>query len=176
MFILFSKYKFSNLAFNLSRTSYRQRNDIGLIPRSFNSETPRQRDTFKHIEAGSCSRSPFALSPPFHIYLGLLHYGATRRFLFLFFSFPFYRSVSPGLSAYSATNAASAIWNEHADCFCAPGEFTSGDDNSLRKHNRMAFIIISMGAGRTSLLLDSTSLNNKGNIPTLFHLKRIDCF
>lgn len=123
-----SRGEFFNLAFNLPGAAYSQRDDIGLIPRSFNSETPRQRDTFKHIEAGSCSRSSFALSSPFHIYLGLLHYAATRTSPFLFFSSPFYRSVSPGLSAYSATNATAAIRNEHADCFCAPREFTSGND------------------------------------------------
>lgn len=70
---------FSIVLFIPFHSAYRERDDIELIPRSFNSETPRQRDTFKHIEAGSCTRSPFALSPPFHIYLGLLHYGERGR-------------------------------------------------------------------------------------------------
>lgn len=87
--------EFFNLAFNLPGAAYSQRDDIGLIPWSFNSETPRQRDTFKHIEAGSCSRSSFALSSPFHIYLGLLHYAATRTSPFLFFFSPF---LSVGIS------------------------------------------------------------------------------
>lgn len=85
---------FSIVLFIPFHTAYRERDDIELIPRSFNSETPRQRDTFKHIEAGSCTRSPFALSPPFHIYLGLLHYGWERgkrkgwgTLLFLLFPF-----------------------------------------------------------------------------------------
>lgn len=61
---------------------------LELICRTFNSEAPRQRETLSSI----LRRVPrpvttFTLSPPFHIYLGLLHYGHFERSSFPVSSF-----------------------------------------------------------------------------------------
>lgn len=56
---------------------------VGLIVRAFNFEAPRQRETLSSIlRRDPRPRSPFTLSSPFHIYLGLLHYGHFGRSFF----------------------------------------------------------------------------------------------
>lgn len=100
--------------------------DVELIPRTFNPETPRQRDTFKHIGTGSVPRSPFVSSPLSIFILASFITGHFRISFLPSSSFPFYRPVSTGLPFSSPPRGRT----EDADCFAREGNLRAPMINS----------------------------------------------